>query len=120
MPSVQNRVYIIECRLFRFTDLTNFDFHFARVGQFNLFGRAENSIFVYGMNCLRHSRSVTRLLTPSQGERPVRGANDDARGRMHVAYGFSAVLTHFRPLNGEKPAPVVGLSVIFGRFRRVW
>jgi len=39
---------------------------------------------------------------------------------MHVAYGFSAVLTHFRPLNGEKPAPVVGLSVIFGRFRRVW
>ena len=26
------------------TDLTNFNFHFARAGQFNLFGRAKNPI----------------------------------------------------------------------------
>src|SRR6266850_5605451 len=102
MPPVKNRIHVIESRLLGPSDLTNFNFHFARAGQFNLFGRTENPILVYRMNCLRHSRSVTCGLLPSQdkGPDPARkDAGDDERReircRLYVAYRFSVALTHF-------------------------
>src|SRR5919109_628554 len=54
MPPTKNRVYIVESGLLRFGDLTHFDLHFARIGQFNLFRGAKNPIFVYRVDCLRH------------------------------------------------------------------